>query len=99
MEFIVVAIESYENGWKHNNTNDRSKWTRPEKYSYGVKLMRIESIGDVAQRVQMSYHSPNNSPWLITPSEGSQSIANWRAVKLVEKVVTLYMIKNDRRNE
>lgn len=89
MEFIVIAIESYENGWKHNNTNNRSKWTRPEKYSYGVKLMCIEWIGDVAQRVQMSYQRPNSSPWLTTPSEGSQSIANWQAVKPVEKVIML----------
>lgn len=89
LEFIVIAIESYENGWKHNNTNDRSKWTRPERYSYGVKLMCIEWIEDVAHRVQMSYHRSSSSPWVTTPSEGSQSIANWQAVKPIEKVITL----------
>ena len=89
MEFIVVGIERYENGWKHNNTNDRSKWTRPERYSYGVKLMCIEWVGDVAQRVQMSYARPNRAPWVTTPSEGSQSISNWQAVKPVEKMITL----------
>ena len=39
MEFIAIGVEFYENGWKHNDTDDQFKWERPEKYSYGVKLM------------------------------------------------------------
>lgn len=89
LEFIVIAVEWYENGWQHHNSSDRSKWTRPEKYSYGVKLMCIEWMGDVAQRVQMSYSPAGSSPWLTTPSEGFQSVANWQAVKPVEKVIQL----------
>ena len=89
MEFIAIGISSYENGWKHNNTNDRSKWERPEKYSYGVKLMCIEWTGDVAQRVQMAWQGPNRGPWVTTPSESFQSVANWRAVMPVEKLIAL----------
>ena len=91
LEFIVIAIEWYENGWKTNNSNDRSKWTRPERYSYRLKLLCIEWIGDIAYRVQMSYHSDVEGAHdgLTTPSEGSQSIANWKAVKPVEKLVTI----------
>jgi len=88
MEFIAIGVEFYENGWKHNDTDDQSKWERPEKYSYGVKLMCIVWNGDVAQRVQMTWPGRNSSPWW-TPSEGFQSVANWRAVKPVEKLIAL----------
>ena len=89
LEFIVIGVDFHENAWKHNNTNDRSKWERPEKYSYGVKLMCIEWNGEVAQRVQMTWPGRNRGPWVTTPSADFQSVANWKAVKPVEKLIAL----------
>ena len=77
MEFIVIGIECYDNG------------ERPQKYSYAVKLLCIEWIGDVAQRVQIAYDTPEDGPFQTDPSKGPQSLANWRAVNPVEKLIKL----------
>ncbi|KAI9878060.1 MAG: hypothetical protein M1830_002039 [Pleopsidium flavum] len=64
MDFIVLGFMFHDHG----------QWKQPQ-YSYGVRFLCIEWVGDIAYRVQLSHEPPmNERPFWTPPGEGRQSI-------------------------
>lgn len=66
LDFIIIGFVVHDNGEGRN-----------PRYSYGVRLMCIEWIGDVAYRVQLAHDPPmNDRPFWTPPGEARQTIRN-----------------------